>query len=81
MSQFAYRKLHSTITSLISISDYWYENIDKNNVNFALIPRFKESIRHSRPRNTYQEDASIRNKGHRGNSLDHTLKTVDNIAL
>ena len=36
MSQFAYRKLHSTITSLISVSDYWYENIDKNNLNFAL---------------------------------------------
>ena len=29
MSQFAYRKLHSTITSLISVSDYWYEIIDK----------------------------------------------------
>ena len=44
MSQFAYRKLHSTITSLISVSDYWYENIDKNNVNFALFLDLKKEF-------------------------------------
>ena len=44
MSQFAYRKLHSTITSLISVSDYWYENIDKNNVNFALFLDLKKAF-------------------------------------
>ena len=42
MSQFAYRKLHSTITSLIGVSDYWYENIDKNNLNFALFLDLKK---------------------------------------
>ena len=44
MSQFAHRKLHSTITSLISVSDYWYENIDKNNVNFALFLDLKKAF-------------------------------------
>ena len=44
MSQFAYRKLHSTITSLISVSDYWYENIDKNNLNFALFLDLKQAF-------------------------------------
>ena len=44
MSQFAYRKLHSTITSLISVSDYWYENIDKNDVNFALFLDLKKAF-------------------------------------
>ena len=44
MSQFAYRKLHSTITSLISVSDYWYENLDKNDVNFALFLDLKKAF-------------------------------------
>ena len=44
MSQFASRKLHSTITSLISVSDHWYENIDKNNVNIALFLDLKKAF-------------------------------------
>ena len=44
MSQFAYRKLHSTITSLISVSDYWYESIDKHDVNFALFLDLKKAF-------------------------------------
>ena len=42
--QFAYRKLHSTITSLISVSDYWYENIVKSDVNFALFFDLKKAV-------------------------------------
>ena len=42
MIQFAYRKLHSTITSLISVSEHWYENIDKNNLDFALFLDLKK---------------------------------------
>ena len=44
MNQFAYRKLHSTITSLMNISDHWYENIDKNNLNFALFLDLKKAF-------------------------------------
>ena len=45
MNQFAYRKLHSIIiTSLISVSDYWYENIDKNNLNFVLFLDLKKAF-------------------------------------
>ena len=44
MSQFAYLKLPSTITYLISVSDYWYENIDKNDVNFALFLNLKKAF-------------------------------------
>ena len=28
-NQFAYRKLHSTITSLMNVTDTWYKNIDE----------------------------------------------------
>ena len=34
-NQFAFRKLHSTITSLIGVSDHWYSNIDNNKANFV----------------------------------------------
>ena len=44
MNQFAYRKLHSTTTSQISVSVYWYENIDKNNLNFALFLDLKKAF-------------------------------------
>ena len=44
IGQFTYRKLLSTITSLISVSDYWYEKIDKNDVNFALFLDLKKAL-------------------------------------
>ena len=44
MSQLAYHKLHSTIASQISVSDYWYENKDKNNLNFALCLDLKRRL-------------------------------------
>ena len=44
MSQIAYRNLLSTVASLIRFSDCWYENIDKNNVNFALFLDLKKAF-------------------------------------
>ena len=35
-NQFAYRKLHSTITSLMNVTDTWYKNIDEKNINIRL---------------------------------------------
>ena len=35
-NQFAYRKLHSTVTSLLNVIDSWYSNIDRKNVNISL---------------------------------------------
>ena len=34
--QFAYRKLHSTITSLLNVTDSWYSNADQNTFNISL---------------------------------------------
>ena len=43
-NQFAFRKLHSTITSLIGVSDHWYSNIDNNKANFALFLDLKKAF-------------------------------------
>ena len=36
-NQSAFRKLHSTITSLIGTTDYWYENIDNKKLNLTIL--------------------------------------------
>ena len=43
-NQFAFKKLHSTITSLINVSDYWYENINEKKVNIALFLDLKKGF-------------------------------------
>ena len=35
-NQFAYCKLHSTITSLMNSTDTWYKNIDEKKINISL---------------------------------------------
>ena len=35
-NQFAYRKLHSTITSLLNVTELWYSSIDQKNINISL---------------------------------------------
>ena len=80
MSQFAYRKLHSTITSLIGVSDYWYDNIDKHNVNFALFLDLKKAF------DTVDLEILITKlkvngvEGIEGEWFRSYLKTVNNIA-
>ena len=41
-NQFAFRKLHSTITSLIG--DHWYSNIENKKANFALFLDLKKAF-------------------------------------
>ena len=36
-NQFAYRKLHSTITSLMNVTDTWYKNIEEKRINVSLL--------------------------------------------
>ena len=43
-NQFAFRKLHSTITSLIGVSHHWYSNIDNNKATFALFLDLKKAF-------------------------------------
>ena len=43
-NQLAFRKLHSTITSLIGVSDHWYSNIDNIKANFALFLDLKKAF-------------------------------------
>ena len=35
-NQLVFRKLYSTVTSLIRSTDHWYENIDKKNLNLTI---------------------------------------------
>ena len=35
-NQSSFRKMHSTITSLINGTDYWYEYMDKKQLNWAI---------------------------------------------
>ena len=43
-NQFAYRKLHSTITSLLNVTDSWYSNVDRKNVNISLFLDLKKAF-------------------------------------
>ena len=43
-NQAAFRKLCSTITSLISSTDFWYENIDRSNVNLNIFFDLKKAF-------------------------------------
>ena len=43
-NQAAFRKLYSTITSLISGTDFWYENIDHSNVNLTIFLDLKKAF-------------------------------------
>ena len=42
MSQSAFQKLCSTITSLIDSTDYWYENINEKQLNLAIFLDLKK---------------------------------------
>ena len=43
-NQYAYRKLHSTITSLIKCTDDWLSNIDSKKVNLTLLLDLKKAF-------------------------------------
>ena len=43
-NQYAYRKLHSTITSLIKSSDDWLSNIDSKKVNLTFFVDLKKAF-------------------------------------
>ena len=44
MCQSAFQKLCSTITSLIDITDHWYENIDRRQLNLAIFLDLKKAF-------------------------------------
>ena len=43
-NQAAFRMLYSTITSLVSSTDFWYENIDRSNVNLTIFFDHKKAF-------------------------------------
>ena len=43
-SQAAFRTHYSTITSLISSADYWYENIDHSKINLIIFLDLKKTF-------------------------------------
>ena len=42
--QSAFRKLYSTVTSLINGTDYWYDNMDKEQLNLAIFLDLKKAF-------------------------------------
>ena len=45
-NHFAFRKLHSTITSLIGVSDHWYSNTDNNKASFVDLKKAFDTVDH-----------------------------------
>ena len=43
-NQFAYSKLHSAIKSLLNVTDSWYSNVDRKNVNISLFLDLKKAF-------------------------------------
>ena len=43
-NQSAFRKLYSTVTSLINSTDYWYDNMDKRQLNLAIFLDLKKAF-------------------------------------
>ena len=43
-NQSAFRKLYSTVTSLISSTDYWYKNIDSKKLNLTIFLDLKKAF-------------------------------------
>ena len=43
-NQSAFRKLYSTVTSLINSTDYWYDNMDKKQLNLAIFLDLKKAF-------------------------------------
>ena len=44
VSQSAFQKLCSTVTSLIDSTEFWYENIDHKPVHLAIFLDFKDTV-------------------------------------
>ncbi len=43
-NRYAFRKFHSTITSMISSTDYWLQNVDNRNINMTLFLDLKKAF-------------------------------------
>ena len=43
-NQFAFRKLHSTITSMLNITETWYKNIDERKLNVSIFLDLKKAF-------------------------------------
>ena len=43
-NQSAFRKLYSTVTSLINSTDYWYDNMDEKQLNLAIFLDLKKAF-------------------------------------
>ena len=66
-NQFAYRKLRSTITSLLSATESWYSNVDRKNVNISLLVDLRkasDTINHDIPLAKLKDMASVRKSSH-----------------
>ena len=43
-NQSAFRKLYSTVASLINSTDYWYDNMDERQLNLAIFLDLKKAF-------------------------------------
>ena len=42
--QFAFRKLHNTITSMLNITETWYKNVDERKLNMSIFLDLKKLL-------------------------------------
>ena len=76
----AFRKLYSTITSLICSTDHWYENIDNKKLNLAIFLDLKkafDTVDHKK--NTSGKIVQIRYEGHRWELVSVLFRSEDAI--
>ena len=44
LNQFAFQKLHSTITYLLNVIDPWFKNSDEGKINMTIFLDFKKAF-------------------------------------
>ena len=73
-NQSAFRKLYSTVTSLINGTDYWYDNMDKKQLNLAIFFDLKKAFDTVDHRILIKKVRCIRYQGNLGSMVLNFLK-------
>ena len=78
-NQSAFRKLYSTITSLICSTDHWYENIDNKKLNLTIFLDLKKAFDMVDHKILVEKIAQIRYEGQRWELVSVLFRSEDTI--
>ena len=77
-NQFAFRKLHSTITSMLNITETWYKNIDERKLNVSVFLDLKKAFDTVDHDICYRSCLPLESLRQRIAGSHHTLETENN---